>query len=199
MKRSLVIGLGILLGFGAIFLTWRLSDRFYRYQGSVIDPPAPTVDFQLVDEEGQPWKLSDQAGKVVLMFFGFTSCTDVCPMTLSNFRQVKELLGRDADNVEFVYITVDPERDTPEKLKDNLEAYDQQFKGLTGTEAELSPVWKGYGVYREKVQAEQASDYEIEHTTTSYALNKQGQLRLTFPYGMDPRQMSDDIRHLLNE
>jgi protein SCO1/2 len=199
MKRLAFLLLGIGLGFGLILLVLKLPERFYQYKGSFIEPAVQAPAISLIDHNGADWNLEEQEGKVVIIFFGYTSCPDVCPTTLSLFRQIKTLLGRDASSVVFVYVTVDPERDTPEKLKNNLSAFDPEFIGLTGSLEQLEPVWKGYGVFREKVLTESAAGYLMDHSAITYAVNKRGQLRLTYPFGMDPREITADIQHLLDE
>ena len=199
MKRALLLVVGIIIGFVITLAIWKLVDRNYRYQGSVIDPPAPAADFTLTDQDGNPWTLSDQKGKTNLIFFGYTSCPDVCPMTLSEFMQIKAILEDQADQVNFVYITVDPERDTVEKMSAYLENFDPEFIGLTGTIEELDPVWKSYGVYHEKVDTGSEAGYLVDHSASIYVVDKDGNLRLTFPYGMDVNQMAEDVRHLVQE
>ena len=199
MKRLAFLVIGIILGISTIFLALWLSDLFYQYNGSLIEPAVQAPEISLTNQDGQPWVLKGQKGKAVIIFFGYTSCPDVCPTTLSLFRQMKELLGKQADNVDFVYITVDPERDTPEKLKANLAAFDSEFIGLTGSIEELEPVWKSYGVFHQKVETESASGYLMDHSATTYVINPDGDLRLTYPFGMDVGQIVDDIKHLLKD
>jgi protein SCO1/2 len=186
------------IGLALMLVGWKLISGPYQYQGSVIDPPIPAADFQLTDQNGQPFQLSDQRGKVTLIFFGYTHCQDVCPLTLSLFRNVKEQLGSQADKVRFVFITVDPERDTPQVLSDYLAKFDPSFVGLTGTSAELTPVWKAYGVYQEK-QSAQSLDELIDHTAITYVIDKKGNWRLTFPNGIETSKMVADLDHLTRE
>jgi protein SCO1/2 len=191
---GVIIGLALVLGAG-----WVLLTGDYRYNGVVIDPPAPAVDFTLTDQHGQPFTLSQQRGKMVMIFFGYTNCPDVCPITLSEFKRIKALLGDQADQVEFVYITVDPERDTVERLAQYLPNFDPQFIGLTGSEAELEPVWKAYGVYHEKQDAGSAAGYLVDHSTRTYLIDGNGNWRINFPYEMSAEKVSADLLHLLRE
>ncbi len=199
MKRLAFLILGIALGLGVLFLVIWFLDKNYQYKGSLIEPPVTAPKISLIDQDGAVWNLDDQKGKASVIFFGYTSCPDVCPTTLSIFRQIKLLLDQQNELVNFVYITVDPERDTPEKLKNNLAAFDPSFIGLTGSNVDLEPVWKGYGVYREKVSTESASGYLMDHSAITYVIDKQGNLKLTYPYGMDPREITEDLNHLLKE
>ena len=137
---------------------------------------------------------------MVLLFFGFTSCPDVCPTTLSDFKQVRQRLGKDADRVSFVFITVDPDRDTPERMAKYASGFDPSFIGLSGDEAQLGPVWKAYGVYRQlkKASADDTA-YEVEHSTQLYLVDASGNLRLTYSYGTPVDDLLQDIRFLLKK
>jgi protein SCO1/2 len=169
------------------------------FHGSVIDPPVAAQDFTLANYDGQPFRLGGQHGKVVLMFFGYTSCADVCPTTLAEFRQLRERLGDRANEVAFVFVTVDPERDTPGKIRAYLTLFAPDFYGLSGTPAELEVVYQAYGVYAEKQESDSAGGYEVAHTSSVYVIDRAGNLRLTFPYGTSPEDMLADMRKLLSE
>ena len=200
MKSKLsILGLGVIIGLALMLGAWKLMDRPYVYQGSLIDPPVQAADFNLTDQNGQPFRLSDQRGKVVLVFFGYTHCPDVCPVTLSEFRQIKGELGDQAKNVKFVFVTVDPERDTPQVLRTHLANFDPTFVGLTGSQADLEPVWKSYGVYQAEVDSGSAADYLVDHTARIYAIDPQGNWRLTYVFGTEPKAVLDDVTHLLQE
>ena len=199
MKSVVYIGIGVLIGLVAILAIWKISERSYTYQGSLIDPPAQAADFELMDQHGQDFRLSEQQGQVVLIFFGYTNCPDVCPVTLSEFRQVKNQVGDLADEVKFVYVTVDPQRDTPERIGTYLAGFDPGFIGLTGDSQTLQEVWEDYGVLVEKKETSSAAGYLIDHTARIYAIDKQGNWRLTFPFGMESDKIARDISHLIQE
>ncbi|MCZ7569458.1 MAG: SCO family protein [Ardenticatenaceae bacterium] len=171
----------------------------YTFHGSLINPPIPASDFILTDQHGQRFRLSDQTGHVVLLFFGYTSCPDVCPTPLTKFKQVHAQLGARADRVRFVFITVDPERDTVERMRNYVGAFDPAFVGLTGSTAELEAVWRAYGVYREKGGEEGASGYAVDHSTRIYLVDAQGRLRLTHPFGETADDLAQDTGHLVEE
>ena len=166
------------------------------YQGSLIEPPIPAADFSLTDQSGRPFTLSDQEGKVVLIFFGYTSCPDVCPTTMADFKRITEILGEKASEVVFVMVTADPERDTPERMGAYVNAFHPGFVGLSGTPEELALVYADYGVFVEKEETDNAN-YEVSHTARVYVIDRDGSLRLTFPFGLGARAMADDIAHLL--
>src|SRR3972149_9089604 len=144
-KHFLYFSLAALVSLGAILGT-ELFARPSVFQGSLIVPSVPAQDFTFTDQYGQPFELSDQQGKVILMFFGYTNCPDVCPLTLADFKQLKSQLGEAAEQVSFVFITVDPERDTQERIKEYLANFDPAIVGLTGEHHELEHIWQDYGV-----------------------------------------------------
>lgn len=191
--------MGVIIGLALILVGWQIYDLTYTYQGSLIDPPLPAADFELIDQNGQPFRLSKQRGRVVLMFFGYTNCPDVCPVTLTEFKQVKQQLGKSAEDVSFVFISVDPERDTRERVKLYMNNFDSTFIGLTGDRAALEPVWKSYGVYQAQQDTGSAAGYLVDHTARVYAIDTQGNWRLTYPFGMEVEKMIADVAHLLRE
>jgi protein SCO1/2 len=143
--------------------------------------------------------LSDQQGKVVLLAFGYTNCPDVCPITLAQFKQIKAGLGSDAESVRFVFITVDPERDTPERLSLFLGSFDPEFSGLTSSRSSLEPVWQEYGVFQQKQAPDSTGNYTVDHTARIYVIDKSGNFRLTYPYDMDASGIIEDVNHLVVE
>ncbi len=168
------------------------------FKGTVLQDPVPAPDFTLTDQHGRPFRLSDQKGHVVLLFFGYTHCPDVCPTTLSIWKQVEAQLGDDAKKVRFVFITADPERDTPQRLREHLALFSPNFIGLTGTPEELAPVYQAYHVYVEKASEEQtAVGYLVNHTSTTYVIDPQGRWRLTIPFGTPAEDVVHDVRLLL--
>jgi len=171
-----------------------------EFHGTEITPDLPTTSFNLIDQFGQPFSLEDNQGQIVVAFFGFTYCPDICPATLSKWSQVEKALGDQAQNVKFVYITVDPERDTPETLRDHLETYSPNFIGLTGDTTALKDVYDGYGIIREKVKiSESAAGYLVNHTARFYIFDKTGRWRLTNRNDTTAEEMTHDIKILLKE
>lgn len=195
-RFSLLFGFAVLLGLSLTIFAG-FTQRPYTYAGSVIDPPVKAADFQLTDQNGQPFQLSSQQGKIVLIFFGYTHCPDVCPVTLTKYKQMRSELGNQAGQVEFLFITVDPERDTPIVLKTHLANYDPAIVGLTGSPAEMGQVWKSYGVYQAEANADSSGNYDVDHSTRIYVIDSQGNWRMTFPYETETQAMVDDVRHLL--
>jgi protein SCO1/2 len=137
--------------------------------------------FHLIDQNGQPFSDQDLKGKPFLVFFGFTHCPDVCPTTLFDISEIMRRLGEDADRTTAVFITVDPERDTPETLKDYMSSFDPHVRALTGDQDALAAVAKAYRVYYRKVPLEDG-DYTMDHTAIVYLMDKDG--RFVSPFNM---------------
>jgi protein SCO1/2 len=168
------------------------------YRGTQLDPARPVEDFVLTDQRGEPFHLGDQRGKVVVLFFGYTFCPDVCPTTLGTWKRVHESLGEDAQDVRFVFVTVDPERDSPEQLKRHIETFNPDFVGLTGALEELTPVYQTFGVFYEKdTQIESAAGYLVNHTASIFVVDPAGKWRLKYSFGTEVEDIVHDIRQLL--
>lgn len=171
----------------------------YSFHGTVIDPPLPVTDFSLQTANEEVFRLSEQKGKIVLLFFGYTSCPDVCPVTLATFKQVNDNLGEDAQKVRFVMITADPDRDTPDKVAEYAARFNPEFIGLSGDMTALASIWKELGVFVEKQESDSAAGYLVSHTASVYVLNQSGSLFMTFPYGTTATEIADDIRQILKD
>jgi protein SCO1 len=189
---------GVVLG--VILIAVLAANRPYSPRGSLINPPVTAYDFNLIDGSGQPFRLSDQRGSLVLIFFGYTKCPDFCPAVLGEMTQIHRRLGKDADRVRFVFITVDPDRDTSEVLGRYVSTFHPDFHGLTGSEPELEQVWKNYWVYREiSEQSRSAVGYLVDHTTRTYLVDKEGNLRLSYQFGTPTDDYLDDMRYWLKQ
>ena len=167
-------------------------------QAFTIDPPTPAADFRLTDQHGRPFQLREQRGRAVLLFFGYTHCPDVCPTTLVTFKAVKEQLGGAASRVRFVFVTVDPERDTPERLREYVGYYDPDFVGLWGTPDQLKAVQSAYGVLAQKQPEPGApGGYWVVHTAMTMLVDPQGNLRALYPFGTSAEEITADLRRLV--
>ena len=154
-------------------------------------------DFQLTDHNGQPRSLKDFRGKLVVLFFGYTQCPDVCPATLAELAEAKKLLGPDGDKLQGLFVTVDPERDTPEVLKGYMSNFDPSFLALRGTPEQLAAVGKEFKVYYKKVDGATPASYTMDHSAASYVYDTQGRLRLYARYGGGAQALASDLRLLL--
>jgi protein SCO1/2 len=154
-------------------------------------------DFRLIDHTGKPRTLADFRGKVVVMFFGFTHCPDVCPTTLSDMRQVMQKLGPDAARMQVLFVTVDPARDTPELLAKYVPSFNPTFLGLYGDNAATAKVTKDFKIVHQIQEGKTPESYTIAHTAASLVFDANGQLRLFIAYGMEVDKIEADIRQLL--
>jgi protein SCO1/2 len=167
---------------------------------TIIDPPTVLSDFSLPASTGGELRLSDLRGQPVLLYFGYTRCPDYCPITLSEFRRVREELGDDGERVHFVLISVDPVYDTPEVLATYLQAFGAGFIGLQGNDATLRRISKEYGLtYRHGGGHQHHGSAGVEHSTASYLIDQNGRLRIVYPYGTAASVYVQDIRTLLKE
>ena len=170
----------------------------YQFKGTSYAEPQPAPDFELDATDGQRFRLSDHQGQIVILFFGYTSCPDVCPTTLAEARRILQELGEDAGRVTFVFITVDPERDTLEVLETYVSAFHPDILGLSGATAELEAVRQDYGIFAEKeVLENSAAGYIVNHTARVFLVDAEGQLKLSYRFGTPPEDILEDIRHLL--
>ena len=153
--------------------------------------------FELEDHNGKVRHLTDFAGKVVLMFFGYSQCPDVCPTTMSEMIEIKRALGKDGDKLQVLFVTVDPERDTPELLKAYMENFDPSFLALRTTPEKLVALTKDYKIYYKKVDGSTPTSYTMDHSAGSYIYDPQGKLRLFTRYGSPKEALTKDIQTLL--
>jgi protein SCO1 len=169
-------------------------------------PPFANVDitgadyadgFSLTDASGKRRQLSDFRGKVVAVFFGFVNCPDVCPTTLSQMAEVRAKLGEAGQGLQVVFITVDPQRDTPELLAQYVPGFDRSFIGLTGTPEEIAATAKRFKVFYQKVPGKTPGSYTMDHTAASYVFDRSGRIRLFVRHGLGVEPLVADIQRLL--
>jgi len=154
--------------------------------------------FSLPDYNGKLRTLADFRGKVVMVFFGYTQCPDVCPTTMVEMAQVMKALGPDADRVQVLFITLDPERDTPEVLRQYVPAFDTRFLGLRGSLAQTKQVAKDFKVYYQKVPGKTPGTYTLDHSAGTYVFDPQGHIRLFIRYGQPVAPIVHDLKLLLS-
>lgn len=156
-------------------------------------------DFPLPDHNGQPRSIKDFSGKVVVVFFGYTQCPDVCPTTMQEMAEVKRMLGKDGDRLQAIFITVDPERDTADMLKAYMGNFDPSFLALRGTPEQTAAVAKDFKIYYKKVDGKTPTSYTMDHSAGSYIYDTQGRLRVYYRYGSGVEALAADVRTLLDE
>jgi protein SCO1/2 len=196
-RIALVLGAfvaGLVLCFGVVLLVTGVGGL----ASSPIRPPAAAIGgpFQLVDQNGRQVSDTDFRGKPFLVFFGFTHCPDICPTTLFEVSEVLRRLGPDADRTAALFITVDPDRDTPDKLKDYLSSFDPHLRGITGNPDAVAAIAKAYRVYYKKVPTE-GDDYTMDHTAIVYLMDKNGRFVAPFSLRRSPEAAADDLRRYL--
>lgn len=198
-KTLLITSWLLLLGIVLLFFGYRYYQSVQSFKGSLIEPSPQAVDFELEKVDGGSFRMAAQQGRVVLLFFGYANCPDFCPTTMAEFKKIQANLGDEAEQVDFVFITIDPERDSPEQIDSYVSAFHSSFVGLSGTVEELQPVWDGYWVFRQIQEGESEAGYLVAHTTRVYVIDKAGNLRLTFPFGLSASNMTSDVRRLIAE
>jgi len=156
-------------------------------------------ELALPDQDGRMRSLAEFKGKVLVLFFGYTQCPEVCPTTMAELAQVKKSLGPQGDSVQGIFVTLDPERDTPEILKRYVANFDPTFVALHGTPAQTQAAAKEFKVYYAKVPGKTAGSYTLDHTAASFVFDKQGRVRVFERYGADPQDVAADLKALINE
>ncbi len=196
MKKrwQFLLGAMVVLGIGGLAFA-RL--RPYSFHGTVIQSPQPAPGFELQGSNGQRIGLEDYRGKLVLLFFGYTYCPDVCPTTLAELAQAMKLLGPKAEQVQVIMISLDPERDTPERLAQYVAHFSPAFLGATGTGDEIAVVATLYGIFFAKGEGTRATGYSVDHTASVMVIDETGHLKLVFPYGTPAEDIADDLDYLL--
>lgn len=155
--------------------------------------------FELLDTSGKLTTLADFKGKVVVLFFGFTHCPDVCPGTLAELALVRKQLGADGERMQVVFVTLDPERDRPEILKEYVPSFDPSFVGLYGDPAAIARTAKEFKVFYQKVPGATPDRYTLDHTAAAFVFDPRGRLRLFASAGQGPEALAHDIKLLLME
>jgi protein SCO1/2 len=155
--------------------------------------------FELTGHDGKPRSLADFKGKVVTVFFGYTQCPDVCPTTLAEMAEVMKLLGDKADKVQVLFVTVDPERDTPALLAQYVPAFDHRFLGLYGDAEATAKVAKEFKVFYQKVPGSRPDIYTMDHSAGSYVFDTRGRVRLFVKHGQGAEKLAQDLRRLIDE
>ena len=168
-----------------------------KFKASDVSGASFGRDFALSDPSGRARSLADFRGKAVVVFFGYTQCPDVCPTTLATLAETMKLLGPDADRVQVVFITVDPERDTPALLSEYVPAFDKRFVGLSGDAAATERVAKEFKVIYQKQPGPTPGTYTVDHSAGVFLFDPQGRLRVYASHGQGPEVFAHDLRELL--
>lgn len=195
--RVVQVGLGLLVLIGVVIALAFLFPKNENFRGTQYEPAWPAPDIALTQADGSNFQLSEMRDDIVLLFFGYTSCPDVCPTTLSELKRVVSDLGGDGENVQVVFVTVDPNRDTPQKLQEYMSIFNPDFIGLSGSMEDLEKVWRDYGVFREEEQLpNSATGYIVNHTARLYLVDQDGNLRLSYGFGTPTEDIMHDLKIL---
>lgn len=198
-KRAALRALGAaaLVSTTTFVLTACKDESKPKFQGVDVTGAEYAKDIPLQDVNGQRRSLKDFAGKVVAVFFGYTQCPDVCPTTLQEFVEVKQALGADGNKLQAIFVSLDPERDTPEVLKAYLANFDESFVGLHGTPDEIAAVAKDFKIFYKKVPGKTEGSYTLDHSAGTYLYDPQGRLRVYERYGVGAQVVAQDVKALL--
>jgi protein SCO1/2 len=193
-RPLLATGLGVaLLGLAGC----DIGGRDKPFHGADLTGASYAQRLALTDQNGQPRTLGDFKGKVTVVFFGYTQCPDVCPATMAELAEVKRSLGKDGERVQGVFVTVDPERDTPALLKSYMAGFDPSFVALRGTPEQTQAVAKEFKVFYAKVPGKEPGSYTMDHSAGSYVFDTNGRIRLFERYQTPPQALAEDLKRLL--
>jgi protein SCO1 len=182
---------------GICFVIMAVACRPASFHGTAYEPAERAPSVVLSNAGGGQFTLADQHGSVVLVFFGYTHCPDVCPTTLSDWKRVKASLGGDASRVRFVFISVDPARDDPATLRRYVARADPDFIAATGDSATLATIERSFHVTSAREETGSANGYAVTHPSQTFVVDKKGDLRLLYPFGIPTDDVVADIRELL--
>ncbi len=197
MKRALPYLFAVLLGVVVALAIVVPRLRPHEFVGTVLDDPEPAPALTLTAAGGEQVSLDDFTGKAVLLYFGYTSCPDVCPTTLAALADALDELGSRRDEVQVVMVTVDPARDTPELLASYVAHFDPSFIGLGGTAEEIATAASAYGIYYQKGEGTVETGYEVDHTAQVMLIDPQGRYREVLPFGLDGAAIAGDVAEYL--
>ena len=196
MTRAPISSMFALFGLAVLACVAFAGNRADLKTGA-FNPPRAAPDFSLTGSNGADVKLSRYRGKVVALGFGYTSCPEICPTTMAFLAQARKELGASAGDFQVLYVTVDPERDTPDKLRRFVTAFDPSFIGATGTQAQLAAVRDAYGVQVKRLAPMSDGNYLIHHSSFVYLIDRGGDIRAIMPYGVAVDDIVHDVKALL--
>ena len=193
LYRALAIG-----GVFIVLLLVTACQSEHEFAGTELPAPHPAPDIELESADG-PVSLSDFKGKYTYVYFGYTFCPDVCPTSLATLKSLKEDLGENAGEMEVVMITVDPERDTAEKLAEYMGYFDSSFVGLTGEKETIDQIGAPFGLFYEKHEGSEATGYLVDHTAHVYLLDRDSNTIVAYPHGTTAESFAKDLEYLIKQ
>jgi protein SCO1/2 len=200
-RRIFFVGLGSFLLIGIVAVWTIFFGGSGNYRGTTYGEPYPVApEFTLTRGDGTSFQLSQMRGNIVMLFFGYTSCPDICPTTLAGLKQALGKLDEsDAKQVKVLFVTVDPKRDTPERMQEYVNNFNTDFIGLSGTETDLQKIWNDYGIYREISDQSTALGYIVNHTARVTVIDRNGKMRISFGTDMQVDDIVHDLKLMLKE
>ena len=199
MNTRSLMTLSLAAGLGLSGCDWLAGAPKPAFKGVDLTGAAYAQSLNLTDQDGRARNLAEFKGKVLVIFFGYTQCPDVCPTTLAELAEVKRSLGADGEKLQGIFVTVDPERDTEPLLKAYLSSFDPSFVALRGSESQTQQAAREFKVYYAKAPGKAPGSYTMDHTAASFLFDKQGHVRVFVRYGSGAQAMADDIKLLLKE
>lgn len=189
----------ILLLFSQLFVA---CGSAHEFNGIVYNPPIVAPELQGIDQKGEPFSMDKVKGKVTLLFFGYTNCPDVCPLTMGQITTIYRQLSADSNELSVIFASTDPERDTPQVLAQYIDLFDSSFWGVQIPQTALAEVMSAYSGLAQKdelPEGKTAEQYTITHSNWIYAIDREGNLRLIFSSQLQTQQIADDVKYLLSE
>ncbi|MBI5352264.1 MAG: SCO family protein [Chloroflexi bacterium] len=190
-RKTLYSGITVIVVLVMVSTAGLFMNRKPVFKGVGVNSPIPAAEISMTTADGNPFQMSDERGKVVLLYFGFVNCPEECPLTMAHYKLALELLGDSAKDVQVVMVSTDPVRDTPQIMKDYLSKFDPTFIGIPGTPEELEKIWKNYGV--------EVLEGGETHSSYTYVIDRQGKQRVRFTPDSSPEDIASDLRILLAE
>ena len=200
-RKTLLVGIGSFLLILMVGVAVLVFAKPASFRGTTFGEPYPAAPEIVLDRlDGNSFRLSKMRGSVVLLFFGYTSCPDVCPTTLAELKlALAELDEEDAAQVKVLFVTVDPERDTPQRVQEYIDHFNPAFIGLSGSQVDLERIWTVYGVYREIVEGTSAAGYILNHTARVTLIDQQGNMRVSFGFDTPVEDIVHDLKLILKQ
>lgn len=198
-KKTILVGVLSFLLIGLVAAGVFLFAKPASFRGTVYtEPYPPAAEIELARDNGTNFRLDGMRGKIVLLFFGYTSCPDICPTTMAELKTALDKIGEEnAKNVQVVFVTVDPERDTPQRVQEYVNHFNKDFVGLSGPESQLAKIWSEYGVFREIVEGTSAAGYLVNHTARVTLIDQDGNLRVSYGFETPVEDIVHDLKLLL--
>ncbi len=198
-KKTILVGVLSFLLIGLVAAGVFLFAKPASFRGTVYtEPYPPAAEIELARDNGTNFRLAGMRGKIVLLFFGYTSCPDICPTTMAELKAALDKIGEEnAKNVQVVFVTVDPERDTPQRVQEYVNHFNKDFVGLSGPESQLAKIWSEYGVFREIVEGTSAAGYLVNHTARVTLIDQDGNLRVSYGFETPVDDIVHDLKLLL--